>query len=37
MNLRELVATTMLFLMPVLTATAGVSPGVESNTREFLR
>ncbi|MEL7029590.1 MAG: alpha/beta hydrolase [Pseudomonadota bacterium] len=36
MNLREFAATTMLFLMPVLTANAGVSPGVESNTREFL-
>lgn len=36
MKFKELVATSMLFLMPVLNANAGVSPGVESNTREFL-
>ncbi len=36
MILRKLVATTLLFILPVLSANAGVSPGVESNTREFL-
>ncbi|MEL6302316.1 MAG: alpha/beta hydrolase [Pseudomonadota bacterium] len=36
MSLRKLVATTLLFIVPVLSASAGVSPGVESNTRAFL-
>ncbi len=36
MTLRKLVAITLLFIVPVLSASAGVSPGVESNTRAFL-
>ena len=36
MNLRLHIATAMLLSLPVLSANAGVSPGVESKTRAFL-